>query len=271
MERLAARPPVDHDDEEEDADDDRDVAAVEELREVRQEERDVEREEEDEQRDRAPGRPVPRLPGHLVEDEGRDRHRAADRDAVRRREPRRLLEADDEADARDHQPPVEERDVDLPLGLARRVVDGHAREVAELDRLVREREDAADERLRGDRGGHRGERDEEIRRRALGDHREERVRERGGVAEDERALPQVREEEAGEDEREPGEADGPDAEVPHVGVERLAARDREDDHAEDGEPAEAVVGEVERAPVRGERAADLTGPSAPPRGRGRRW
>ena len=75
------------------------------------------------------------------------------------------------------------------------------------------------------------------------------MRESFGAAQDERALPEITEGERREDEREPGDADGPAPEVAHVGVEGLAAGDGEDDDAEDGHPAEAVVREVERAPV----------------------
>jgi hypothetical protein len=132
-------------------------------------------------------------------------------------------------------------------------------EVAELHGLVREREDPADEGLRGDRGGEGGEADEHVRRHAGRDHREERVRDRRRIAEDERALAQVRERERGQNEEEPRDADGAGPEVPHVGIEGLAARDGEHDDPEDGEPAEAVVDEVERAPVRREGAHDLGG------------
>ncbi len=53
-----------------------------------------------------------------------------------------------------------------------------------------------------------------------------------GSDEHERALAEVVEDERRHDEREPREADGPRAEVAHVGVERLAAGDGEDDGAE---------------------------------------
>ena len=66
-----------------------------------------------------------------------------------------------------------------------------------------------------------------------------------------RALPEVDEEQAGQHEGVPAERDRPTAEVAHVGVERLAADDDEDDRAEDQEAREAVVGEERRRRRRG--------------------
>ena len=67
------------------------------------------------------------------------------------------------------------------------------------------------------------------------DEREERVLRRLRVLDEARRLPEVVEQQGGHDEREPGEADGVAAEVAHVGIERLAAGDDEDDAAEDEE------------------------------------
>ena len=61
-----------------------------------------------------------RAAGDDVEEDRRDRHRAGDRDAVRRGERVRALEAEDEHDAGDHQQPVDLGNVDLP-GLLREV------------------------------------------------------------------------------------------------------------------------------------------------------
>jgi len=63
------------------------------------------------------------------------------------------------------------------------------------------------------------------------------------VPEQERPLAEVVQEERRKDEAEPGDAYRPGAEVPHVGVDGLAARDDEEDRTEDEKPAEAVCRE----------------------------
>ena len=73
-------------------------------------------------------------------------------------------EAEHEPDAGDHQQPVQTRDVDLPDLRVRRVLDVHARQVAELHRLTRERERARDHRLRRDHRRERRQHDERDQR-----------------------------------------------------------------------------------------------------------
>ena len=58
--------------------------------------------------------------------------------------------AEHQADRGEHQQPVDPRDVDLPHLVRRGVHDLHARAVAELHRLPRQRERAGDQRLRRD-------------------------------------------------------------------------------------------------------------------------
>ena len=77
------------------------------------------------------------------------------------------------------------------------------------------------------------------------------------VGQDQPALAEVVEDQRGEDEREPRLADRARAEVAHVGVQRLRARDREHDAAERDERLVAVVEEELRAVVGRERAEDL--------------
>ena len=89
-----------------------------------------------EQRAGARRAPVPALARDDVEEHRRDRHRAGDRDAVGAARLLELAEAEHQRHARDHQQPVDLGDVDLPLGLARGVDDGDARQVAELHRLA---------------------------------------------------------------------------------------------------------------------------------------
>jgi hypothetical protein len=101
--------------------------------------------------------------------------------------------------------------------------------------------------------------DEGVRGGAGGDHGEERVGDGAGVAQDERPLTEVAEHERREDEGEPRQADGPCAEVAHVGVERLAAGDREHDDAEDGKAPDSPWRAKYRAPHFGESAASTLG------------
>ena len=63
----------------------------------------------------------------------------------------------------------------------------------------------------------------------------ERVADGGRVGHQQRALSEVVEHQRRQDDREPGEADRPRAEVPHVGIQRLATRHDEHDRAEDEE------------------------------------
>src|ERR1019366_9333129 len=70
--------------------------------------------------------------------------------------------------------------------------------------------------------------------------REERAPLRGGILEHERALAEVVRDQGRPDDGEPREANGARPEVTHVGVERLAAGDGEDDRPEDERAMEAV-------------------------------
>ena len=76
-----------------------------------------------------------------------------------------------------------------------------------------------------------------------GKREEERVRDRLGVLEDQRALAEVVEHQRREDEEEPRAADRRAAEVAHVGVQRLGAGDGEHHRAEREERRAAVVDE----------------------------
>ena len=61
-----------------------------------------------------------------------------------------------------------------------------------------------------------------------------------GLRQQQRALAEVVQQQRRQHQREPGDADRPLAEVAHVGVERLAAGDDEEDRAEHGEAVPAV-------------------------------
>ena len=68
----------------------------------------------------------------------------------------------------------------------------------------------------------------------------ERIARRRRIAEQQRALAEVVQQQRGKHDAEPGDADGPLAEVPHVGVERFTAGDAEHDGAEREKAREAV-------------------------------
>ena len=119
-----------------------------------------------------------------------------------------------------------------------------AGEEAELHSRASEGEGTRDKGLGGDDGGEAGEDDESQGGRAGGGEREEGVSHGARIAKDMGALTEVAEHEGGQDEGEPREPDGLDAEVAHVGVEGLAAGDGEDDGSKNMEAGPAVVGEV---------------------------
>ena len=75
----------------------------------------------------------------------------------------------------------------------------------------------------------------------------ERVLRRLGVAQHERSLAEVVEQQGRQHIEVPGQADGLGAEMAHVGVERLAARHHQEDRAQHEEAVPAVVGRRSRA------------------------
>ena len=103
-------------------------------------------------------------------------------------------------------------------------------QVAELHRLLRDRERARDHGLRGDHRRH-GREDHHRDVGPVGEEQEERVGDRGRVVEDQRALAEVVEGEGREDEQEPGAPDRRPAEVAHVRVEGFRAGDGQDDRS----------------------------------------
>jgi hypothetical protein len=186
---LAAALPRGQQREHDQRDREREPAAVHDLGDVRGEEREV----DEQQRGRAGDDPRPRLAperaDHEEEQDRVDRQRAGDRDAVGVREVRRGLEADDQRDDGDEDAPVDRGHVDLAL-VVRSVVDAQARQEAELDGLAGHRERARDDGLRGDDRGD-GRQQHHRQPAPLGDQQEERVGDRVGVVEDQRALAQV--------------------------------------------------------------------------------
>ncbi len=138
--------------------------------------------------------------------------------------------------------------------VARGVLDADARQVVELHRLLGEAEHPGDEGLAGDDRGHRGEHHKGQLHR-LGAHQEEEpLVHRLGVLEQVGPLPPIVEQERRHHQRVPADGDRLATEMPHVGVERLAAGDDEKDRAE-GE--EGVLGLVVEEPDRPHRVHRL--------------
>ena len=133
---------------------------------------------------------------------------------------RRRFEAEDERDACEHEPPIHQWHVDLPFGFARGVAYRDAREVTELDGLVRERKNTADERLRSDDGaGHGRQAYEQVGGGAPRYHGEKRIGNALRLAQYERALPQIRGGLWREDQEKPRKAGWAARQVAHVRIE----------------------------------------------------
>ena len=196
--------------------------------------------------------PLPPIARHDGEEDRREHHVRGHRHAVRRREPARGAEADHESDARDHQHPVETRDVDLAGLRLGGVLDVEARQIPELHGLPREGKRARDHRLRRDHRGERREPDEK-RQRPGRREPEERVLRRRRIQQHERALTEVVQQQRREDEEVPRQPDRPRTEVAHVRVERFAAGHDEEHRAEDEEAVRSVVREEARTVERAHR------------------
>ena len=153
----AARAPRGEHGEDDQPDAHRQVAALFDLDQVgRQEHQD----EGQEQRAHAGHLPVRAAVAHPLEreEQGRGHGDGADHGhAVGRGQLLRALEHEHQRQHGDHEQPVHERHVDLPLLPGRGVHHPQARQVSQPRRLVRYREGARDHRLRGDHRGHRGQ------------------------------------------------------------------------------------------------------------------
>ncbi len=122
------------------------------------------------------------------------------------------------------------------------MVDLQARAVPELHGLARQRERAGNQRLGGNDGGGGGERDQREQR-PLGREQEERLRGRRAVGQQQRALPEVVQQQRRQHQPKPGQADRLFAEVSHVGVQRLSAGDYEEHRAQHRKSVEPMLGE----------------------------
>ena len=183
-----------------------------------------------------------------------DRHRAGHRDAIGCREVRRGLEGQHEDDHRDHQRPVDHRNVDLArLGFAG-VADRQARHEAQLHGLVGNAEGARDHRLAGDEGRH-GRQDDQRQAELFAGKQEERVAHHfGGLfgrqASDHSALSEIVEQQAWHHEAEPRQTHRSASEMAHVRIERFGPRHCQH-HGAKREEGHRTVGDEEHHRVIG--------------------
>ena len=161
----------------------RHVAAIRHLQQVRGEEHGVDDEEEAEHADAPAARPSRTAGGRrrCRQDAGAD-ERARDGDAVGRGQGVAAAEGEDQDQHADEQGGVDLRHVDLPLLRGARMGDRHAGQEVHLHALPRNGIGAGDQSLAGDHGGGGGEHDQ--RQAELGRcHQEERIGNgRGSVA-----------------------------------------------------------------------------------------
>ena len=113
-----------------------------------------------------------------------------------------------------------------------------------------------DDGLAGDDGGCGGE-DDQHHQRPARHHEEERVGDPCRFVENEGSLAEIIEQEAGKDQQQPGELDGPLAEVTEVGIERLGARDSEEDCTQREESRHPMREQEAHGKARIERDEDL--------------
>ncbi len=191
--------------------------------------------------------PFPDRIGQHAQHAGGNEHRACNRDAISRRQVARAAEADRDDDHQQQQRPVDEGYVDLPRRLGAGVDDLETRQEAQLHRLLRDREGARDHRLARDHGGHRGE-DHERQPCPVRRHQVERVLDHPGIGQQQCALAHIIEQQAGQRDVQPRNADRLAPEMAHVGVQCLRARYRQHDRAQRQEGQLGIDQEKTRRP-----------------------
>ena len=242
--QRAALGPGRQDREHDQADHQREPAAIGHLGEVRRQIGSVDQEEEPQQRRRGIDRPVPQSGQRHPEQAGVDEHRPRHRNAIGRGQIGRRAEEQHQQDDHRHQQPVHQRDVDLPHRRCTGVLDAQPRHEAELDRLLRHREGAGDHRLAGDDRRHRGQDHQRQLQVVGGEHVERAAQRRLALAEQQRPLPQIIAHQRRQHEDEPRQADRLAPEMPHIGIERLRPRHREH-HRTERQKSPDRIGEEE--------------------------
>ena len=193
--------------------------------------------------------------------QGVDRHGSRHRNAISSGEVRGVAECQHEQDDRDHQRPVDHRDIDLPVVFIAGVADGQAWNEAQLDRLVGDGERARNHRLTGNEGGGRGQqhqRQTQIIRRKVEEWAQDRFLRRGiSQPQDHRPLTEIIEQQARHDEAEPAHPHRPAAEMAHIGIKRFRTRHRQHHRTQRQEGEDLVRDEELDGVPRVERAQDF--------------
>ena len=240
-------PPRGHDQHDREAEHDRNPRAFQDIDEGRGDKDRIDENERHHQRRRAPERPAPLLPHHDEAEHAGRPFRRGHRQHIGRRQRAGGAEHDHEQQDADQQDEIDARHVDLAEKLRGGVPDFEARQQAELHRLPRQGIGTRDDGLARDRRGSRGEDDQRqahrFRRQQI-----ERIGERRRVGQDQRALPEIIQQQRRQDEQEPRRLDRLAAEMPEVGVERLRPGHDQEDGTERNQPDEVMVRD-EREPV----------------------
>ena len=256
VEQTAPLLPGHHEQEDGPADQQREPAAVEQLEQVGAEKGQVHHKEEARGPDAQRQRVFPAITDHEERQYGGDQHVQCHGDAVGGRQIARRTEHHHGQHDQREQPPVHERHVDLAGVLDAGVQHLQARQVAQLDDLLGHAEGASNQRLRGDHRGCRRQPDQRHQR-PVGGHHEKRVLHSRRVGQQQRALAKIVERERRHDHGKPGQADRLLAEVPHVGVERLATGHAQHDRAKNDEGGAGVVKHEPQRVMRADRPQDF--------------
>ena len=132
----------------------------------------------------------------------------------------------------------------------------HAGQESKLDGLLGEGVGTRYDGLRGDDGRHRGKRHHGIVS-PSGGKQIERIGDRARVGQEQRALSEIVQDKAGQNDGEPAEADRRPTEMTHIGVHRLTAGDGQEGGAEHGKTdGRFRVEEVAQRAERAERGQD---------------
>ncbi len=250
--------PGGHDDGEGDRQQNRHVAAVVNLQQVRTEEDQLQQQKRRQHGKRQPDRPLPAFAHELKEHQAGDDHRARDGNTVGGGQRIGTLEGEHQSDDAEQQDGVDGRQVDLPGIGFRSEEDFHARQVAEMDGLTHQRKRACYHRLAGDDGGGGGENDGR-QDRPLREHQVKRIGHRRRVFEHQRALPEIIQRQRREHQTEPCPLDGAAAEMAEIGIKRFGTGDRQEHRAEHDDAVKAFIGQkLHRVPrIEGKENAEI--------------
>ena len=211
-----------------------------ELGQVRGEEQTVDDQEQPDLDRDQPQRPLPHLIFEHAKHQRGDEHRAGHRDAIGCGEVGAFTEAEHEQDHEQHQRPVDQGHIDLSGGFFAGEGDTQARHQPKLDRLLNDRISAGDDRLAGDHGGPGGE-DNQRQTPRLGGHQVKRALRSSGVGENQRALPEIVEQQRRKHREQPRQRDRATAEMAHVRIKCFGPGHREHDRAQCEERQPRIV------------------------------